>query len=83
VAGGESGAMPLGAMSGLAQDVGRNARKVEADYLLEKGLEKFHLSQFRKALQSWEQALSVYREIGYRQVKLNNQIFFHTYLKYC
>jgi CHAT domain-containing protein/tetratricopeptide (TPR) repeat protein len=42
-------------------------RKAEADRLLEQGTQQFNISQFREALQSWEQALTIYREIGYRQ----------------
>ena len=41
--------------------------KVEADRLLEQGIEQANVSQFREALQSWEQALAIYREIGDRQ----------------
>jgi len=42
-------------------------RKAEADRLLEQGIQQCNISQFREALQSWEQALTIYREIGYRQ----------------
>ncbi|MEO0406521.1 MAG: tetratricopeptide repeat protein [Cyanobacteria bacterium P01_A01_bin.135] len=42
-------------------------RKVEADWLLQKGIEQFNVSRFREALQSWEQALEIYQEIGDRQ----------------
>ncbi len=41
--------------------------KAEADRLLEQGRQQYAISQFREALQSWEQALTIYREIGYRQ----------------
>ena len=43
------------------------ALKVEADRLLEKGHQQYAISQFREALQSWDQALTIYREIRYRQ----------------
>jgi len=43
------------------------ALKAEADRLLEQGNQQNAISQFREALQSWEQALTIYREIGYRQ----------------
>ena len=42
-------------------------REPEADRLLEQGNQQFNISQFREALQSWEQALTIYREIGNRQ----------------
>jgi CHAT domain-containing protein len=40
-----------------------DARKAEADRLLQQGREQFQTSQFEAALQSWQQALSLYREI--------------------
>ena len=42
-------------------------RQAEADRLLEQGNQQFNISQFREALQSWEQALTIYREIGDRK----------------
>ncbi len=42
-------------------------RKAEADRLFQEGIEQFNVSQFREALQSWEQALEIYRKIGDRQ----------------
>ncbi|BAY95709.1 MULTISPECIES: CHAT domain-containing protein [unclassified Tolypothrix] len=44
-----------------------NDRKAEADRLLEQGNKQFEMSQFKEALQSWEQSLAIYREIGDRQ----------------
>ncbi len=41
--------------------------KAEADRLLKQGNQQYRISQFREALQSWEQALTIYRDIGYRQ----------------
>ena len=41
-------------------------RKVEADRLLQQGLQQYRRSQFREALASWEQALELYGEIGDR-----------------
>lgn len=38
-------------------------RKAEADQLLQQGIEQFQTSQFEAALQSWQQALIIYREI--------------------
>src|SRR4028119_2353726 len=41
----------------------------EADRLLGQGARQNDLSQFREALQSWEQALIIYRKIGNRQAE--------------
>ncbi|WP_341531478.1 CHAT domain-containing protein (plasmid) [Nostoc sp. UHCC 0302] len=38
-------------------------RKAEADRLFQQGIEQFQISQFGAALQSWQQALIIYREI--------------------
>ena len=38
--------------------------KAEADRLLKQGNQQYVISQFREALQYWEQALSIYRKIG-------------------
>jgi tetratricopeptide (TPR) repeat protein len=40
--------------------------KTEADRFLELGNQQYRKSQFRAALQSWQQALTLYREIGDR-----------------
>jgi CHAT domain-containing protein/peptide methionine sulfoxide reductase MsrA len=40
-----------------------DARKAEADRLLQQGIEQYKTSQFEAALKSWEQALIIYREI--------------------
>jgi CHAT domain-containing protein len=45
----------------LAQTV--DARRDEADRLLDQGVEQYQTSQFTAALQSWEQALKIYGEI--------------------
>ncbi|WP_293271681.1 MULTISPECIES: CHAT domain-containing tetratricopeptide repeat protein [unclassified Microcoleus] len=50
----------------------RRLRKVDGDFsagyrLFKQGHQQHKLSQFREALQSWEQALAIYREIGYRK----------------
>ena len=42
-------------------------RKAEADRLFDQGLEQLQTSQFQAALQSWQQALIIYREIKHRQ----------------
>ncbi|MFM7715737.1 MAG: tetratricopeptide repeat protein, partial [Microcystis sp.] len=44
-----------------------NARKAEADRLLQQGIQQYQTSQFREALQSLEKALQIYREIKNRQ----------------
>jgi CHAT domain-containing protein/uncharacterized protein HemY len=44
-----------------------NERKAEADRLLEQGIEQLQTGQFEAALQSWQQALKIYREIKDRQ----------------
>jgi tetratricopeptide (TPR) repeat protein len=49
------------AKEAVAQAV--DGRKVEADRLLEQGLQQYKASQFEAALQSWEKALKLYREI--------------------
>ena len=43
-----------------------DARKAEADRLLQQGIQQFRTSQFEAALQSWQQALTIYREIKAR-----------------
>ncbi|MEG4169245.1 MULTISPECIES: CHAT domain-containing tetratricopeptide repeat protein [unclassified Microcoleus] len=50
----------------------RRLPKVDGDFsagyrLFKQGHQQHKLSQFPEALQSWEQALAIYREIGYRQ----------------
>jgi CHAT domain-containing protein/ATP/maltotriose-dependent transcriptional regulator MalT len=44
-----------------------NARKAEADRLAQQGLQQLNTSQFKAALQSWQKALAVYREIKDRR----------------
>ncbi|MBD1938754.1 CHAT domain-containing tetratricopeptide repeat protein [Microcoleus sp. FACHB-68] len=43
------------------------ARKAQADNLLDQGGEQLNASEFEAALQSWQQALSIYRGIKNRQ----------------
>jgi len=47
-------------------------RGLEADRLLEQGNQQFNISLFREALLSWEQALTIYQEIGDRQGEANS-----------
>ncbi|MDF5716797.1 MAG: CHAT domain-containing protein [Rhizonema sp. NSF051] len=44
-----------------------DARKAEADRLLQQGIEQYQTSQFEAALKSWSQALIIYREIKNRK----------------
>jgi hypothetical protein len=44
-----------------------DARKAEADRLLQQGIQQYQTSQFEAALQSWQQALIIYREIKDRK----------------
>jgi CHAT domain-containing protein len=57
--------VPLAPAQLLAQTA--NPRKAQADKLQKQGIEQFKTSQFTAALQSWEQALKIYREIKDRQ----------------
>ncbi len=53
--------------SGSIQAQTTQAHKVEADRLLQQGNQQFQTSQFEAAFQSWQQALTIYREIKSRQ----------------
>ena len=44
-----------------------DARQVEADRLLQQGIQQYETSQLRAALNSWQQALAIYRTIKNRQ----------------
>ncbi|WP_239033318.1 tetratricopeptide repeat protein [Leptothermofonsia sichuanensis] len=44
-----------------------DARKTAADRLLQQGIQQYQTSQFTAALQSWQQALDIYRAIKDRQ----------------
>jgi CHAT domain-containing protein/tetratricopeptide (TPR) repeat protein len=50
----------------IAQEVTSEERKAEGDRLFLQGAQQYRTSQFREALQSLEQALVIYREIGNR-----------------
>lgn len=41
-------------------------KKAEADRLFQQGIDWYNTSNIREALQSWEQTLALYREIGNR-----------------
>ena len=51
----------------LAQS--REARKAEANRLSQQGSQQYRTSQFQAALQSWQKALTIYRQIGYRSAE--------------
>src|SRR5919199_5584091 len=46
---------------------GEAALKEQADRLFQQGIQQYQTSQFEAALQSWQQALKIYREIKNRQ----------------
>jgi CHAT domain-containing protein/Tfp pilus assembly protein PilF len=43
-----------------------NSRQNEADRLYQQGVQQFNISQYQAALESWQAALAIYREIGNR-----------------
>ena len=55
----------------LAQS-NQDSKKAEADRIFQQGIRQFQTSQFREALQSWETALRLYRELGDRQGEANS-----------
>ncbi|MFH7245108.1 MAG: tetratricopeptide repeat protein [Spirulina sp.] len=57
----ETGNLMPAAMAQSAED-----RLAEVDRLLDLGIEQAQVSQFWEALQSWQEALEICREIGYR-----------------
>ncbi|HEY9295782.1 MAG TPA: tetratricopeptide repeat protein, partial [Phormidium sp.] len=54
-------------LNGVALAQTSEARKAEADRLFQQGIQQFNTSQFEAALQIWQQALIIYREIKDRQ----------------
>ena len=50
---------PKGTIAQTAVD----PRKVEADRLLQRGLQQYNVSQFESAFQSWQQSLKLYHEV--------------------
>ncbi|MFM7601748.1 MAG: tetratricopeptide repeat protein, partial [Pseudanabaena sp.] len=51
----------------VAQAQTTQDRQAEADRLFNQGRQQFQISQFEAAFQSWQQALTIYREIKDRQ----------------
>ena len=67
------GLTPLPTQRAIAQVAGTpqvaqavSDRRAEADRLLKQGRQQYQTGQFREALQSWQQALAILREIGDR-----------------
>lgn len=56
---------PVATRQVLAQT--QDARKAQADRLLQQGLKQYQTSQFTSAIQPWQQALKLYREIKDRR----------------
>jgi len=48
----------------LSQTLNENLQKGEADYFYSQGRQYFEGSDFKKALECWQKALAIYREIG-------------------
>ncbi|MBD2069533.1 tetratricopeptide repeat protein [Leptolyngbya sp. FACHB-671] len=68
-----TGMLPGRSIQVLAQT--QDNRQAEADRLAQQAWEQYQTSQFQAALQSWQQALEIYREIGDRTgegIILNN-----------
>ena len=42
-------------------------RRTEADRLLQQGIQQYQISEFEAAFQLWQEALTIYREIKFRQ----------------
>ena len=57
--------LPVFSVPAQAQTI--EARKAEGDRLLLQGIQQYQTNQFESALQSWQQALILYREIKTRQ----------------
>jgi len=55
----------------VAQAQAREDRKAEADRLLQQGIQQYQTSQYEAALQSWAQALTLYRAIPNRNGEAN------------
>lgn len=56
----------------LAQSASTPDRKTQADQIAQQGMQQASANQFREAVQSWQQSLSIYREIGDRQGEANS-----------
>ncbi len=56
-----------GMVGAIAQEVGGDERKDEADYLMDKGFRLFNSRQAQAALESWQQALKIYQDVKYKK----------------
>lgn len=59
-----SSSAPLKTATGVSDLAQANATKAEADRLFQTGIQQFRRSQFREALESYQQVLRLRREIG-------------------
>lgn len=50
----------------MLQDATDRDRKTQADWLLQEGERQFDKHQSQTAIEKWQQALAIYREIGDR-----------------
>ncbi|MEM9274653.1 MAG: tetratricopeptide repeat protein [Cyanobacteria bacterium P01_F01_bin.143] len=50
----------------------QSERKLEANQLLQQGIQQFQISQYQEALESWQKALTIYQEIRDRQGEANS-----------
>jgi len=58
--------------SPVVAQTSESSRKAEADRLHQQGIEQYQTSEFQAAIQSWQQALAIYQEIGDRQGEANS-----------
>ena len=59
-------------LSTTAQAQTNQDRKTEADKLFEQGKQQYQRSQYKDAIQSWEQALAIYQELKDRNGEANS-----------
>ncbi|WP_088889882.1 CHAT domain-containing protein [Leptolyngbya ohadii] len=70
-----AGVLPFSESIAFAQTAELDDRKAEADRLNQQGVQQYQMSQFREALQSFQQALELYQRISDRRgesATLNN-----------
>jgi hypothetical protein len=58
--GGETGNYQISWQTATAQAVQQANQQAEASRLFQQGIQQYRTSQFRAALQSWDQALALY-----------------------
>ncbi|MDK2410666.1 tetratricopeptide repeat protein, partial [Aphanizomenon sp. 202] len=64
--------IPSYPLSTTAQAQTTQDRKTEADKLLEQGIQQFQRSQYKDAIQSWQQALGIYQQLKDRNGEANS-----------